>query len=227
MTNRELIYMILDQARMVTDDISLNEEHVLFLANRARAALLTQKYKTMKLEVLDANYQVLCIGLTENRVGSECAGDSVLVSKVKVPNRLNIGNDLVTPYNYLKGTNISLIPIERMRYVGFNKFLKNIIYAAIGHDGYLYMKSLNPMFKYMQNAKITAVFEDAIAASELECYNTCEVWDRTFPIEDTLVSSMIERVVKETVGAAYRPKDDRNNANDDSDKALVTNSNNK
>lgn len=221
MTNRELIYMILDQARLVTDDISLNEQHVLFLANKVRAALLSQKYKTVKLEVSDANYQVLCIELEESHKGSECAGESVVRSTVRVPNRLNIGNDLVTPYDYLKGINISFISIERMRFVGSNKYLQNIIYAAIGHDGYLYMKSSNPLFRYMNRAKVTAVFEDAIAASEYECDNECEVWDRTFPIEDTLTNALIEGVVREITGSAYHPKDDRNNANDDSDKVVA------
>lgn len=224
MTNRELVYMILDQSRMVTDDISLNEEHALFLANKARAFLLTQKYKTVKLEVSDANYQTLCIDMEEEHVDFECCKDAILVSTVKLPNRLNIGNDLVTPYDYLKGVNISFIPIERMRFVGFNKFLKNIIYVAIGHDGYLYMVSKNPLFKYINKVKVTAIFENATEASDLSCDDNCEIWDRTFPIEDTLVTPLIELCVKQIVGAVYRPKDDRNDANDGSDKIITSKS---
>ena len=221
MTIREIIYMCLDQARLVTDDITLNEDHVLFIVSKIRAALLTQKYKTVKLEVQDANYQVLCIDLQEHNSGSTCDGEIFVRSTVKVPNRLNIGNDLVTPYNYIKGVNISLIPVERMRYVGYNKHLRNIIYAAIGHDGYLYMKSQNPQFKYMNRAKITGVFEDVVASSAMVCDADCNLWDRTFPIEDALVNTLVEMTVKEMVGAAYRPKDDRNNANDDTDKVIA------
>lgn len=222
-TIRQIIYMCLDQARLVTDDITLNEEHTLFLANKVRATLLTQKYKTVKLEVQDANYQVLCVNLEEIPPISSaaCGGESYVRSTVKVPTRLNIGNDLVTPYDYLKGVNISLIPIERIRYVGYNKFLRNIIYAAIGHDGYLYMKSQNPQFKYIQKAKITGVFEDIVESSAMVCDEECNLWDRVFPIEDALVNTLVEMVVKEMVGAAYRPKDDRNNANDDTDKVIA------
>ena len=223
MTTREIIYMILDQARLVTDDITLNEEHALFLAKKIRAALLVQKYKTVKLEVADANYQVLCIGLEEVAPinGAACEGESYVRSTGKVPNRLNIGNDLVTPYDYLGGMNISLVPIEQLRYVGQNKFMRNIIYAAIGHDGYLYLKSQNPQFRYLKQVKLTGVFEDFEEASRLLCDETCELLDTTFPIEDALVNALVEAAVKELVGAAYRPKDEKNNANDDTPEAAM------
>jgi len=223
MTIREIIYMCLDQARLVTDDITLNEEHALFLANKIRAYLLIQKYKTVKLEVQDGNYQVLCIDLQEHNTGSTCDGEIFVRSTTKVPNLLKIGNDLVTPYNYIKGVNISLVPAERMRYVGHNKHLRNIIYATIGHDGYLYMKSHNPQFKYMNRAKLTGVFEDVVAASYMVCDHELNLWDRVFAIEDALVNPLVEAVVKEMVGAEYRPKDNRNNANDSPDKIIAQN----
>lgn len=224
LTVRYIVYMILDQARLVTDDITLNEEHALFLAKKIRAALLTQKYKTVKLEVSDANYQVLCLGLEETEFeGSLCEDDSYLRSTTKVPNLLKIGNDLVTPYDYLRGINICLVPIEQLRYAGHNKFMRNIIYAAIGHDGYLYLKSQNPQFRYLQQVKFTGVFEDFEEASKLLCDGTCELFDSIFPIEDALVNTLIETAVKELVGAAYRPYDQRNSANDDTPETVVTN----
>ena len=105
-------------------------------------------------------------------------------------------------YNYIKGVNISLVPAERMRYVGHNKHLRNIIYATIGHDGYLYMKSHNPQFKYMNRAKLTGVFEDVVAASYMVCDHELNLWDRVFAIEDALVNPLVEAVVKEMVGTA-------------------------
>ena len=39
--------------------------------------------------------------------------------------------------------------------------------------------------------------------------------DKNFPIEDALISPLIELVVKELSGAIYKPKDDENNASDD------------
>lgn len=217
MTVRELVYMILDQVKLVSDDSTFNEEHVFFITKKLRAALLIQKYKTGKVEVADANYQVLCVGMEEAPpIMGICNEDIPFIrSTTKVPNLLHIGNDLVTPLEYLKGINISLIPIERMRYVGHNPYLRNIIYAAVGHDGYLYMKSHNPQFRYLKQVKMTGVFEDIEAAFKLLCDGDCSVLDNVFPMEDALVESLVELAVKELVGAAWRPLDDSNNANDD------------
>ena len=41
-----------------------------------------------------------------------------------------------------------------------------------------------------------------------------DILDREFPIESAIVPPLIEFVVKELLGAEYRPKDDSNDAND-------------
>ena len=104
-----------------------------------------------------------------------------------------------------------------MRYVGYNKYLQNIIYASIGPDNYLYFKSNNPQYLYLEKVKMTGVFENSEEASKLQCEgdNECDILDRIFPIEESLVSPMIELVVKELLGAQYRPEDNVNNAKDD------------
>jgi len=39
--------------------------------------------------------------------------------------------------------------------------------------------------------------------------------DKTFPIEEALISPLVELVMKEILGVKYIPKDDENNASDD------------
>lgn len=217
--------MILDQARLVSDDIILNEEHALFLAKEVRSALLVQKYKTAKLEVADANYQVICTPLEVVTGSLEqkilCSDGTLVRSTSKLPKLLNIGNDMVTPVNYLSGANISLIPIERMRFVGYNKMLRNIIYAAIGYDNYLYMKAQNPQFKYLQQVKVTGVFEDIDEASQLVCDGECDIMDSIFPIEEALVDALIKRCVEQLSGASMRPADVKNTASDDTTEPIA------
>jgi len=217
MTYREIVYMILDQAKLLVDDSKFNEEHVLFLVDKMRASLLSQKYKTVKLEVPESNYQTLCLGLEDAAPveGKRCEGAWYLRSTVKLPKCMTIGNDTVSPYDYYQGINISLISRERMRYVGFNRFLNNIIYCSIGPDGYLYLKSNNPQFKYLSKVKVTAVFEDTMDAAKYVCDGPCEILDNVFPLEDTMVNLVIENVLKELVPAAFRPTDSNNDANDD------------
>ena len=106
---------------------------------------------------------------------------------------------------------------ERMKYVGNNKYLKNQIYSTIAPDQYLYFKSNNPQFLNLEQVKITDVFENPSEAAVLECNNndTCELLDMNFPLEEALIPNVIGMALKELLGAAYRPKDDENNASDD------------
>ena len=219
-TYKELTYMVLDELKLYSDDASYTEEHVMFLLDKYRAFLLKQRYSDVKKQIPESNYQTICLDLIEVPAisGEPCEGGSYLRSKEKIPFLMKIGNPKVYPVDYYQGE-ITYVSRERMRYVGYNKYLKNIIYASLGPDNYLYFKSFNPQFLYLEKVRITGIFEDTLAASELQCPNengdtVCDVLDREFPIEDSLVPPMTELVVKELLGAEYRPKDESNDAND-------------
>ena len=212
--------MVLDELKLYSDDASYTEEHVMFLLGKYRTFLLKQRYSDVKKQIPESNYQTICLDLIEVPAisGEPCEGGSYLRSKEKIPFLMKVGNPKVYPVDYYQGE-ITYVSRERMRYVGYNKYLKNIIYASIGPDNYLYFKSFNPQYLYLEKARMTGIFEDPQAASELQCPNengdtVCDVLDREFPIEDALISPMIELVVKELLGAEYRPKDESNNAND-------------
>src|SRR5574344_1321449 len=104
-----------------------------------------------------------------------------------------------------------------MRYVGYNSFHRIIIYSSISSDQTLYFEAFNSQYLYLQEVKFTGVFENAEKASELECGTSdiCDIHDKEFPIEDSLISPLIELVLKELAGPAWKPQDDTNNASDD------------
>ena len=132
---------------------------------------------------------------------------------------MQIGTPRVYPLDYYQGE-ITYVSRDRMRYVGYNKFLQNIIYCSIGPDNYLYFKSFNPQYLYLEKVKFTGIFQDSMQASDLQCPDDngdiiCNSIDRTFPIEDALIPPLIELVVKELTNSIYRPEDESNNAKDD------------
>lgn len=217
-TYKELIYMCLDELKLYSDDASYTEEHVIFLLGKYRTFLLKQKYSDVKKQIPESNYQTICLDLIEVPAisGEPCEGGSYLRSKEKIPFLMKVGNPKIYPVDYYQGE-ITYVSRERMRYVGYNKYLKNIIYASIGPDNYLYFKSFNPQYLYLEKARMTGIFEDAVTASELQCKEdkVCDILDREFPIESALVPPMIELVVKELLGAEYRPKDETNDAKDE------------
>ena len=221
MTYREIAYMCLDQLKVASDDSYYTIDHILFLISKIRALLLKQTYSNIKKEIPQSNYQTICLDLIQVPAitGEPCEGGTYLRSKEKVPSTMTIGTNIVYPIDFYQGTHITYVSRERMRYVGTNKWLKNIIYTSKGPDGYLYFKSSNPQFLYLKKVKMTGIFEDPNKAAELECDSNnnleCDVLDREFPLEEGLVASVIELVIKYLSGAVYRPKDQENDANDD------------
>ena len=220
-TYKELTYMVLDELKLYSDDALYTEEHVMFLLGKYRTFLLKQRYSDVKKQIPESNYQTICLDLIEVPAisGEPCEGGFYLRSKEKIPFLMKIGNPRVYPIDYYQGE-ITYVSRDRMRYVGYNKYLQNIIYASLGPDNYLYFKSFNPQFLYLEKVRMTGIFEDTLAASELQCPDesgntVCDVLDREFPIEAALVPPMIELVVKELLGAEYRPDDKTNDAKDE------------
>ena len=217
-TYRELVYLVLDELKLISDDSSFTEDHVIYLLDRYRPFLLKQRYSDIKKQIPDSNYQSICIDLIKVPAiaGEPCEGNAYLRSANKLPIPMQIGSPKVTPLDYYQGE-ITFIPRERMRYVGHNRFLSNIIYCSIGPDQYLYFKSSNPQHMYLEKAKFTGIFESAQQASEIDCdQNTiCDVLDKDFPIEESLISPLVSLVLKELAGPSWKPADDSNNASDD------------
>ena len=220
-TYKELIYMCLDELKLYSDDASYTEEHVMFLLDKYRAFLLKQRYSDIKKQIPESNYQTICLDLIKVPAisGEPCEGGSYLRSKEKIPFLMKIGNPRVYPIDYYQGE-ITYVSRDRMRYVGYNKYLQNIIYASLGPDNYLYFKSFNPQFLYLEKVRMTGIFEDTLAASELQCPDesgntVCDVLDREFPIENALIPPLIQLVVEELTKAEYKPEDKENNSDDD------------
>lgn len=221
MKYKDIVYMVLDEIKSISDDAFFTEEHVILLVNNYRNFILKQRYSDIKKPIPESNYQTICLNLIQVPAiaGVPCEGGTFLRSKEKVPFMMKIGTPKVYPINYYLGE-ITYVSRERMRYVGYNKYLQNIIYASLGPDNYLYLQSSNPQYLYLEKVRLTGIFENIESVSDLLCDDSgdsinCDIMDKTFPIEDALVPPIIELVVKELLGAEYRPKDETNDAKDE------------
>lgn len=220
-TYREIVYMCMDQLKLASDDADFTEDHLVWLADKFRAFLLKQKYSDLRKEVPEANYQTLCLSLQEvNGINGEpCDGTNYLKSIDQIPYLILVGNPRVYSTDYYQG-DITLVSRDRMRYVGHNKYLQNIIYGSIAPDSHLYLKSMNPQFYYLEKVKFTAIFENGTQASELGCDElSCIPLDRNFPLEEPLIPILVDLIVKELSVPVIKPDDDTNNASDDLDKS--------
>lgn len=222
---KEIVYMVLDLAKAQTsDDSFFNDSHVIFLLKKYRSFLIKKEQEKQRATTDIASefeYQQICLDLEKVAAidGSPCSGGYYLRTTKKIPKILEGNEPRVYPIDFYQGINISYIPRDRMRYVGTNKFLQNIIYVSLGPDLHLYLNSSNPQFLYLKKLRMSAVFEDFDDVSDYLCDDdgsstACDVLDEEFPIREYLVPTLIELVVKELVGSEYRLSDHKNDAAD-------------
>lgn len=233
-TYRYLTSMVSDLVKTLSDDTTINENHIYFLLDKYRTYLLKQKYeKDITRNIPQSNYQSVCVELEQVPMYAGCTNECLcgeyeenyLRSTTKIPTVMGLGNIRVTGNNIFRNAFTYVTP-ERLEFVGFNKWLNNVIYCTIAADGYLYIKGSNNDFLNLVSTgvRITALFDNPSDAYEYCCCEKdsgdtctlpCDPFDYELPLEDALITQLMALVIKDVLGAAYRPKDSTNNANDD------------
>lgn len=223
---KELVYLVLDELKVISDDATYTEDHIIFLLKQYRKFLI-KKEKDKDKSSADSTsdfeeQQQICLDLeeTDTCCCQPCSEGEYLKSKQKLPKILEGTTPRIHPMNYYDNIRVCFVSRDRMKYVGTNKYLQNIIYVSLGPDYHLYLTSSNPQFINLEKIRMTAVFEDFDEALDYQCDNAgnskvCDPLDAEFPISGHLVPPLIELIVKELSGALYRPRDARNNAKDD------------
>ena len=225
----EITYMVLDLMKELHDDAYYTEEHIIFLASKMRALLLERKYKNSRnqtfTEMSDENQQDICLHLEPNEMALAGCSGMWLHSIEEIPDTISVSNAKLSTVSDMLQCTVTFIAPERMPYVGYNKWLQKILYAAKSSDGHLYVTGNNPQFMYMDRIRMTAVFSDPVKAAELSCEGegkACNILEMEFPLEQALIPSCIELTVQELMGSRYVPQDKSNDAKDGLADVLVT-----
>ena len=224
-TYKEAIYMCLDLLKGMSDDFTYTEEHIAYLLDKFRALLLKQRYgNNRKNEIPYSNYQTVSINLKL----STFEGNNYYVCKpidgTIIPYTLQIGIPRISVATDSYGDlNLEYVSRERLPYVGNNRYLQNIWYCALDEQNRLLLKT-SSIRMFEEDTKdntlifrITALFENPRELPNEITFNrnTQEDLDRNIPIEEGLITTLIELVVKELANSMYTPEDDQNNAKDD------------
>lgn len=209
----EVIYYCLDAIKAISDDSHVNEDHVLFLLSKYRAALL-QQYHNVRKPITETNYQTVTLTLTDvDKI--PCTVGPKLRSQEVLPAILSIAKPLVLLFNGFESEVIEYVPYARLKSTGHNKWKKNFIYSSIGPNGYLYFSFGNPQAQYLETIQFKAVFEDFEKAYDLQYKNQdYDIMEQEFPFEYAMIPDLIARVVKDILGTAWRPADKTNDGDD-------------
>ena len=154
MTYRELVYMALDALKIHSDDSKITEDHVIFLLNKYRAYALQQKYSKTLEGVNNSNYQSINIELKTDIKAflQDISGGKILKSNKEIPSIINISLPEVqiettvvegeeeNAVKYEGNESIVFNTEDRIRYTGFNRFLKKVIYCCIDKNNIFILK---------------------------------------------------------------------------------------
>ena len=224
-TYREAIYMCNDLLKGMSDDFTYTEEHIAYLLDKFRALLLKQRYGSdPKKHVPYSNYQTLEISLKTPETPIR-----PIKSNNKIPYMLQLGIPRITENDSeYYDVEWEFISRERLPFVGKNKYLKKICYAAINEDSDLvtpnkenYWTTIGEETFYTGPTKLylTGIFENPREVTDETSFGESSTdtheWDKNIPIEESLITTLIELVVKEIAGSTYRPNDIQNNNVDD------------
>lgn len=233
-TYAEMIYLALDELKLSSDDAYYTEEHIMRLLKDMRALLLNKKYNRVTRNavqpvVSQENIQQICLTISPSEIETSGCEGRWLRSDEVIPDMIDIDGTVACTGHDLLPTMVTFIPAERMPNVGYNKWLRNIIYAAKSKDGHLYLHSNNAQFIYLELVGLSGIFSDPEKA-ELLSHDVVSkgvtgfnIMERNFPLESALVPECIELVVQELTGQRYAPEDKTNDAKDNLGEANLTN----
>ena len=229
-TYREAIYMCNDLLKGMSDDFTYTEEHIAYLLDKFRALLLKQRYgNDPKKHVPYSNYQTLTVTFSNLSIDV----NDTYVSDQKIPYMLQLGIPRVTFDKYYD-INFEFTSRERLPFVGNNKYLKRIWYGAINEQNNLCLKPSSTRYVIDDGTPlkvyITGIFENPREVIDEVSFgedpNSLHEWDRNIPIEESLITTLVELVVKELANSVYRPNDiQNNNVDDNADMATFIKSN--
>lgn len=211
---KEIVYAVLDNLKQRSDDSFINEDHILFAAAAVRAMLLEQKYKSgIKADITDANMQTACLDLELYKPFDNDCSPVFLKSIQRVPKMIPTRTPIVDTAD-LTSAQVTFVSPQRFKFVGYNKFLKNIIYCSILPDKYLYFKSKNPQHLMLSKVYLTGIFYDFRHINDcLE--GTCDNMDAEFPLQADLIPALLDTLNKYFTSSLFKPVDYKNNAADD------------
>lgn len=219
MTWREIIYIITDLTKTMSDDNQFNEDHIKFLCGKYRNYIINSQYGSEKKHIPDTNYQTFKIDLERVQHNDICPNTVLLRSSEPIPFMMPIGEKIIYPSDMFGvRSKLVLVPSNRFQYVDSNKYTKNIIYGTIGPDNYLYLRSCNRNFMFLNSVEIKGLFEDIEKASMLDASTCrCDIMDTRFPLEDAWVNTLINLVITDLTRGIYTLRDTNNDAFDSSD----------
>ena len=222
MTLKEIIYDVREKLKFSTDDIDITDEYLSHLVNVKRSLLIKQRFSKASRNIPEEVKQIICVPLekTDDIEGVCDDYHKLLKSTVEIPSTTEIGGRssiISIRTKSISSHHLTIVPMERLPNVGYNRYLTGQLYVALDSDNYLYVKTADSP-TLLDSVKVIAVFADPEEAYSQSCMSEdeelCDFHDAKYPIEPYIVSDLVNLIVQELAPTLQIPEDNSNNADE-------------
>lgn len=223
MTKREIIFTVIEKIRAHSDDSSVTEEFISSMIDTKRAMLLKQQFSKAVWNIPIEIKQEICMPLElVDVIAGYSGGGKILKSSIALPRTIKIKGQegpLLVRKEDGSALPINIIPIDRLPFLGANRYTAMLTYAALDIDGKLILISADNKLNFLKSIRVTHIFESPDNAYSLECSDngsdTLEPWDIDYPVEAAMIDTIVEMIMKDLTKTLSIPEDNTNNARDD------------
>ena len=211
MTKREIIYTVFEKLHVYSDDSKLSEELVASLIDTKRSLLIKQQYAKTHWHMPNEIKQEITLDVSlVDKVNGYAPAGKILATSI-LPNSIKIkGKEGPLLVRKLDNTEIpiTIVAVERIPYLFENRYTQHLTYCTVDQDGKMYLISKDNKLRFLKNIKITDIFEEPDKISESSS------WDSYYPIELSMVDTLVQVIVKDLAQSLAIPADNKNDADD-------------
>jgi len=196
-------------------DFSYSDRLIAHFLQVARGKLTLEKINKYSF-ISNQSYQDLCIDLEKSSYHNCCGTETdcyVLKSTKVIPKFLTSRWGNFIKVTDLTGLVLSEISLTQTHYSEYALTPQKVGWFM--HNNYLYVVNSNLLSKIL----INALFDDPQAVAQLNCptsTDVCDVFAQEFPVDADIVDAMYKITIEYLMTSQKIPKDDENNANDES-----------
>lgn len=209
MNLKNIIYEIREQYKLMSDDAWPNNEFIASLVNKARSAVMQQRYSDPRNIVQYSEYQTVPLTVGSNAITTEAL--PTLIKTTGMSNsavKIYTSTELSIPLN--------VVSIDRLPYVGFDKFTSDFIYCALSESGHVVFNSKNQLYKLIDSVYVRGLYDDPEAAYyAANPGSTTDFWDTEYPISGGVlldVRKIVDKKMEQFIGET---KDTLNDATEE------------
>lgn len=199
----EFIYMVRMVLKENHEESDIENSHIVWLADKARAELIQSLINNNSLtpQLIDLFSDELCLSVTPFKT-YEFSTEKLLRSTIKVPDCFR---DFIRvyPIDKFSSNEFSFVPFRSFSYAGnYSIANRNTVYVTIAPDNYIYVKSKSNAVNLLNKVIISTIFFNTEEVSSSGCCASCsstDLEDANLAIPQQFTNTILATVLQKIV----------------------------